>query len=178
MSNVDVITSIDGTIAIRIERIPQQNEEYLEQQKLIENLLQIKGSAVYHTFFGNGTIIEPSPNIVKILFEDGTTRKFWIKTCLEKNLFKPYQAVPVKDARWFANIKWSETCLDCQKKHNGSCHSISCAEDSYDPWGDELPGTLWFMDGNNVAEYLEKKRKQKEAERKRQNNFILDDSYI
>lgn len=69
-----------------------------------------------------------------------------------------------KDNNWFAQIKWSQTCIECQKKHNGICHNRSCAEDNYDPWGDELPAYLWYADGNDVEKYLSRKRAKIESQ--------------
>lgn len=65
---------------------------------------------------------------------------------------------------WFDSIKWDATCLECQANSGGVCPYRSCAERHYDEWGDPIPGHLYFCDGNNVAEYLEEKRRQKESE--------------
>ena len=65
-----------------------------------------------------------------------------------------------KDDVWFTSIKWDSTCLQCQADNNGVCPNKSCAEYHYDEWGDPIPADLYFMDGNNVQEYLENKRKK------------------
>lgn len=65
-----------------------------------------------------------------------------------------------KDDVWFANLKWDSTCLECHTQHNGICHNKQCAECHYDEWGDLIPTDLYFMDGNNVQEYLAAKRKK------------------
>lgn len=67
--------------------------------------------------------------------------------------------MPTKDDVWFANIHWDSVCIECQSTHNGICPNRQCAEDNYDPWGDMIPAHLYFMDGNNVRQYLENKRK-------------------
>ena len=67
--------------------------------------------------------------------------------------------MPTKDDVWFANIHWHQTCLECQSEHNGTCPNRRCAENEYDPWGDPIPMDLYFMDGNNVQQYLENKCK-------------------
>lgn len=73
--------------------------------------------------------------------------------------------MPEKDQQWFDNIKWSESCIKCQRETGGACAKRYCAEFQYDEWGDRIPDWLYYHDGNNVAEYLEEKRRQKEAEK-------------
>ena len=68
-----------------------------------------------------------------------------------------------KDDKWFASIKWDNSCLQCQAKTNGVCENRSCAEDNYDPWGDPIPAYVYHHDGNTLNEYLENKRKRIES---------------
>lgn len=75
----------------------------------------------------------------------------------------------MKDDKWFANIKWKESCLECHQENEGKCPNRGCAEFQYDEWGEHIPDYLYFDDGNNVAEYLEEKRKRMESA-----NGILD----
>ena len=71
-----------------------------------------------------------------------------------------------KNYAWFQNLKWDESCLACQAKHGGVCHSKSCAEDNYDEWGDPIPLYVYHADGNTLQKYLEKKRKRMEEQEK------------
>ena len=73
--------------------------------------------------------------------------------------------MPDKYERWFASIKWTDACIECQRETGGVCSRKHCAEFHYDEWGDPIPDWLYATDGNSVAEYLEAKRKRKEAER-------------
>lgn len=68
-----------------------------------------------------------------------------------------------KDDKWFASIKWDNSCLQCQAKANGVCENRSCAEQNYDPWGDPIPAYVYHHDGNTLDEYLENKRKRIES---------------
>ena len=61
-------------------------------------------------------------------------------------------------------INWDSVCMECQAKHGGVCHNQKCAEFHYDEWGDPIPEDLYYMDGNNVQEYLAEKRKRKMEE--------------
>lgn len=70
--------------------------------------------------------------------------------------------MPAKDERWFANIRWDDTCRECQGKNGGTCTRRYCAEFHYDEWGDKIPNHLYHCDGNGVAEYLEEKRRRME----------------
>ena len=70
-------------------------------------------------------------------------------------------AFPLKDDKWFSNIKWDKSCIMCQRETDGICKTRSCAEEYYDPWGDPLPAYLWRPDGNDVDHYLMKKLRQK-----------------
>ena len=63
-----------------------------------------------------------------------------------------------KDDKWFASIKWDDSCLQCKSKTNGVCKNRSCAEQNYDPWGDPIPAFVYHHDGNTLDEYLENKR--------------------
>lgn len=58
-------------------------------------------------------------------------------------------------------IKWDENCLKCQAEHGGVCVSAACKRHHYDEWGDKIPDEVYYMDGNALQEYIEKKRKQK-----------------
>ncbi len=71
----------------------------------------------------------------------------------------------VLDDKWFANIKWSPSCLDCHKKYKGKCHDIDCARMYYDEWGDAIPLILFGYSSSTpgqsrIKEYIEQKRKQ------------------
>ena len=70
--------------------------------------------------------------------------------------------MPEKDDHWFATLNWSKTCLKCKSGHGGECPSRSCAEFYYDPWGDELPASLCYPDGNDEEKYLSEKLKRME----------------
>ena len=62
-----------------------------------------------------------------------------------------------KDDKWFANIKWEQSCLECQAKTNGHCADRECAANTYDPWGDVLPDYLICPDCDSTEDYLEEK---------------------
>lgn len=69
-----------------------------------------------------------------------------------------------KNDKWFDSIKWDSACLKCQSVNGDICPSRSCAEDNYDQWGDHIPSDVYYMDGNNLQEYLAEKRKRKMEE--------------
>lgn len=163
---VDVISSLDGTTVIHISDFSQDGKDLQpSKQEHMKKILHTIGSAVFHTTYGNGQVMAVSDDIVTIHFEDGVSKCFSINLCLKKDYLQPYIPSEKQSKKWFASIKWTKDCLDCQKKHNGYCHRPSCAQMEYDEWGDPIPLYCYFADGNNVAEYLEKKRKRKEAER-------------
>ena len=76
----------------------------------------------------------------------------------------------MRDDQWFASIKWNDACLECQRETGGVCSNRSCAEYHYDEWGDKIPALLYCDDANYVDEYIENKRKQKEAEKANESN--------
>lgn len=53
-----------------------------------------------------------------------------------------------KDENWFASIKWSKSCLECQSGNNGICPIRSCAEMCYDENGNEIPADSVCYDGD------------------------------
>lgn len=66
----------------------------------------------------------------------------------------------MKGYRWFHNIHWDKTCIECQQKAGGFCKKKQCAEFHYDEWGDRIPTHLYHCDGNDVEKYLVNKRIQ------------------
>lgn len=164
---IDIISSLDGTTVIRISDISRNsNEINPSKQEIMERLLHTNGSAVFHTIYGNGHVVESSVDIVTIRFENGETKRFSIKACLENDYLQPFIPAEKQSQKLFASIKWDAVCLECQKKSNGRCRDRTCAQLHYDEWGDYIPPYLYFHDGNHVAKYLEKKRQLKDAERK------------
>ena len=130
---------------------------------IIDKLIHTAGSMIFHSTYGNGTVMDSTDKTVTIQFEDGVVKRFSIAVCLQNNYLKPFQPSEKQSKKWFSSIKWTETCLDCHKKYNGSCPNRSCAEREYDEWGEQIPLHLYFHDGNNVSEYLDNKRKEKEV---------------
>lgn len=140
------------------------SDMFAQKHQIMELLFRTTGSAVFHTTYGNGIVKEASEQIVTICFEDGTTKHFSILTCLQNGYLLPFIPSEKQSKKWFSSIKWTEVCRECQRKSNGYCCDRECAQFNYDEWGDPIPLKLYYADGNNVEAYLEKKRKQKEAE--------------
>ncbi len=62
-----------------------------------------------------------------------------------------------------SNIKWTESCLECQAEHGGICESEDCAKLNYDPWGDKYPLWVFSPDHDGREEYIAQKRKRIES---------------
>lgn len=53
-----------------------------------------------------------------------------------------------KDETWFQSVKWTKSCLECQKESNNTCSSRSCAELHYDDNGNPIPADSVGYDGD------------------------------
>lgn len=63
-----------------------------------------------------------------------------------------------------SNIKWTESCLECQAEHGGICESEDCAKLNYDPWATNIRcgySAQTMMDGKNILHKSEKELNQK-----------------
>ena len=83
--------------------------------------------------------------------------------------------MPDKYERWFASIKWTDSCIKCQMETGGVCTRKHCAEFHYDEWGDPIPEWLYHCDGSCVVEYIEKKRRRMETALDEEQRDFYDD---
>ncbi len=54
----------------------------------------------------------------------------------------------MKDQTWFESIKWTKSCIECQRETNGTCARRSCAEMHYDDNGNDIHPSAIGYDGD------------------------------
>lgn len=50
----------------------------------------------------------------------------------------------MKDDAWFQSIKWTKSCLECQKETGGVCSMRNCAELAYDENGNYISHKIQY----------------------------------